>query len=277
MIELKNVSYSYGDEAVLKNISITFKDGEFCAVLGHNGSGKSTLAKLLNGILVPKSGKVTVYGLSTADENNLMNIRKNVGMVFQNPDNQIVSAIVEDDVAFGAENLCVPPQEIRKRVDKALDAVNMTRYGKAQTAMLSGGQKQRVAIAGVLAMQPKTIVFDESTAMLDPKGRADFMNIVKELNTNYGMNIILVTHFMEEAAEADRVIVWEDGEIIMDDTPKKVFENSERLVNTGLGIPQMTMLAHELNALGIDMPVNVVSVEETAKILLTRKMEYDRA
>lgn len=277
MIELKNVSYSYGDEAVLKNISITFKDGEFCAVLGHNGSGKSTLAKLLNGILVPKSGKVTVYGLSTADENNLMNIRKNVGMVFQNPDNQIVSAIVEDDVAFGAENLCVPPQEIRKRVDKALDAVNMTRYGKAQTAMLSGGQKQRVAIAGVLAMQPKTIVFDESTAMLDPKGRADFMNIVKELNTNYGMNIILVTHFMEEAAEADRVIVLEDGEIIMDDTPKKVFENSERLVNTGLGIPQMTMLAHELNALGIDMPVNVVSVEETAKILLTRKMEYDRA
>lgn len=277
MIELKNVSYSYDSEPVLKNISTTFKDGEFCAVLGHNGSGKSTLAKLLNGILLPESGEVTVYGLSTKDEKNLMKIRKNVGMVFQNPDNQIVSAIVEDDVAFGAENLCLPPAEIRKRVDSALKAVNMTKYSTAQTSALSGGQKQRVAIAGVLAMKPKTIVFDESTAMLDPKGRADFMNIVKRLNSDYDMNIILITHFMEEAAQADRVIVIEDGNIIMDDIPKNVFINSERLMGTGLGIPQMTMLAHELNALGIEMPKNIVSVEEAAEFLLMRKQENDKA
>lgn len=268
MIELKNVSFSYEDEEVLHNISTVFNDGEFCAVLGHNGSGKSTLAKLLNGILTPTSGEVIAYGMNTADDDKLFDIRKKVGMVFQNPDNQIVTAIVEDEVAFGAENLCLEPERIRRRVNEALLSVNLSRHHRRQTANLSGGEKQRLAIASVLVMHPKMIVFDESTAMLDPKGREDFMRIVNFLNKEKGMSVVLVTHFMDEAAMADRVLVLDNGSIVMDNTPKKVFCEWEKLQKYGLDIPQMTRLALELRELGLEVPYDVLSVEEMADILL---------
>ncbi|MDD6483841.1 MAG: energy-coupling factor transporter ATPase [Clostridiales bacterium] len=275
MIELNHVSFSYGDDEVLKDISLSFKEGEFCALLGSNGSGKSTLAKLLNGLLVPSTGDVTVCGMNTRDEKRLFDIRKNVGMVFQNPDNQLVTAIVEDEAAFGAENLGIEPEEIRLRVDEALAAVGMEKHRKRQVCELSGGEKQRTAIASVLAMRPKTIVFDEATAMLDPRGRADFMETVQRLRKTEGISVILITHYMDEAAEADRVLVLEKGKILMDGSPNTVFSRAKQLSGIGLDVPQMMRLSLELKKLGLDMPQDVLTVEETADIILKMRGEVN--
>ena len=237
-IEIEDLSYLYEDEEpdaapVLKNLSLKIKKGEFVAVLGHNGSGKSTLAKLLNMILIPTSGKIIVDGKDISSEEfsdeDVLELRKTVGMVFQNPDNQLVATIVEDDVAFGPENLGIPSKEIRERVDKALADVGMLQYAKHEPHRLSGGQKQRVAIAGVMAMLPQCIIFDESTAMLDPLGRKDVMDSIIKLNREKGITIIMITHYMEEAARADRIVVLNDGEAILDGTPAEVFEKEELL------------------------------------------------
>ena len=232
IIEIKDLEFSYEDadeknDAVLRGINLCIKKGEFLAVLGHNGSGKSTLAKHLNSILVPQKGKVLVEGIDTSDENMLYEIRQRVGMVFQNPDNQLVATIVEEDVAFAPENLGVKPDEIRNRVDYALEAVNMTEFAQHAPHMLSGGQKQRIAIAGVLAMKPDVLVMDEPTAMLDPSGRKEIMATVKKLNKEEKMTVVMITHFMEEAAQADRVVVMDHGEIVMEGAPKEIFSQVE--------------------------------------------------
>ena len=237
-IKIENLSISYeeddgGRTSVLKNISLDIKKGEYLAVLGHNGSGKSTLAKLLNMILEPDSGKIYIDGKEITDpsmtEEDVFELRKKVGMVFQNPDNQLVATIVEDDVAFGPENLGIEPHEIRTRVDDALSAVGMSEYAKGEPARLSGGQKQRIAIAGILAMKPDCMIFDESTAMLDPLGRRDIMNTIEMLNREHGITIIMITHYMDEAARANRIVVLDDGEILMDGTPTQIFEKHEKL------------------------------------------------
>ena len=250
LIEFKNVTYFYDTDEdeenrpqpspAIKDINIAFSKGEFAAVLGHNGSGKSTLAKMCNAILIPTSGEVTVEEMSTSDEENGDLIRRKVGMVFQNPDNQIVATIVEDDVAFGPENLGVEPTEIRRRVDESLKAVNMYDFRLKQPHNLSGGQKQRVAIAGVLAMRTDVIVLDEPTAMLDPVGRADVLATVHRLNRDYGITVIMVTHFMDEAVQADRVIVINKGSIVLDGTPEEVFSNTAAVKSCGLDVPQST-------------------------------------
>ena len=251
LIEFKNVTYYYDTDEedsadrplpspAIKDINIAFSKGEFVAVLGHNGSGKSTLAKMCNAILTPTEGEVTVEGMTTSDEENGNLIRRKVGMVFQNPDNQIVATIVEDDVAFGPENLGVEPPEIRRRVDESLKAVNMYDFRLKQPHNLSGGQKQRVAIAGVLAMRTDVIVLDEPTAMLDPVGRADVLRTVHSLNRDYGITVIMVTHFMDEAVRADRVIVMNKGSIVLDGTPKEVFSNTAAVKSCGLDVPQST-------------------------------------
>ncbi len=251
LIEFKNVTYYYDTDEedsadrplpspAIKDINIAFSKGEFVAVLGHNGSGKSTLAKMCNAILTPTEGEVTVEGMTTSDEENGDLIRRKVGMVFQNPDNQIVATIVEDDVAFGPENLGVEPSEIRRRVDESLKAVNMYDFRLKQPHNLSGGQKQRVAIAGVLAMRTDVIVLDEPTAMLDPVGRADVLRTVHRLNRDYGITVIMVTHFMDEAVRADRVIVMNKGSIVLDGTPKEVFSNTAAVKSCGLDVPQST-------------------------------------
>ena len=237
------------------------------AVLGHNGCGKSTLAKHLNAILLPESGSVTVYGLDTRKEENLLAIRQRVGMVFQNPDNQIVSNVVEEDVAFAPENLGVPSKEIQKRVDDALDAVGMLSYKKYAPHLLSGGQKQRVAIAGVLAMQPKTIVLDEPTAMLDPQGRQEVISIVQKLSREQNITAILITHHMDEAAEADRVIAMDDGKIIADGTPKQVFTQIDLLKSVGLTVPHTTQLLYALRCDGCELPLDALSVDECAQAI----------
>lgn len=267
MIKVKNLSYSYSHEnntvqQVLKNININISDGEFVAVLGHNGSGKSTFAKHLNAILLPVGGCVYIDGIPTSDEDKLWDIRSKVGMVFQNPDNQIVASIVEDDVAFAPENLAVEPKEIRKRVDEALDAVGMSEYKKHAPHMLSGGQKQRVAIAGIIAMKPNIIVMDEPTAMLDPIGRREVIQTILNLKEKYGITIVLITHNMDEAAKADRIVVIDDGEIIIDDTPRHVFKNVEKLKSIGLDVPQATLLAYELKKMGYPVRDDVLSVDE---------------
>lgn len=273
MIEIKNVSYRYHKEEadgslketlVLDNISLDIKEGEFVAVLGHNGSGKSTLAKHMNGLLLPESGECIIDGKSTCDESNLLSVRSQVGMVFQNPDNQIVSAVVEDDVAFAPENLGIEPSEIRKRVDDCLKTVGMYDYRRSDPSQLSGGQKQRVAIASVLAMQPKYLVLDEPTAMLDPKGRSEVINTIKKINRQNGVTVILITHYMEEAADADRVVVMDDGKIVFDDTPYEVFKNVKVLKNLGLDVPQATELAYMLRSDGIPVP-HVLTEAECAK------------
>lgn len=249
----ENVSFTYATEtndeknAAIRRVNFAVEKGEFIAVLGRNGSGKSTLAKLLNGIIVPTEGKVTVGGLDTADENNLVPIRKKVGMVFQNPDNQLVSNIVEEDVAFGPENLGIAPDEIRRRVDHALETVGMTEYKKHAPHRLSGGQKQRVAIAGILAMMPECIIFDESTAMLDPQGRTEILDTIRRLNREHGLTVILITHFMNEAAAADRVVVMDAGEIVREGTPKEIFSQVSFLHGVGLDVPQVTELIHLLS------------------------------
>lgn len=273
-IELNDVTFSYltdYDEHTVKNtvingISLEISRGEFVAVLGHNGSGKSTLAKMLNAINLPESGKVYVDGMDTSDENNLFDIRKRVGMVFQNPDNQIVATVVEEDVAFALENIGVEPAEIRRRVDEALKTVGMYEYREHAPHKLSGGQKQRIAIAGVLAMKPECIVLDEPTAMLDPIGRREIMATISELNS-MGVTIVLITHYMDEAARAKRVIVMDSGEIIMDDTPKRVFSQMDRLKSLGLDVPQVTELTHALISAGVDLPDDIISEDECYEAL----------
>ena len=272
MIETKNLSFIYREEdmesgeikeeKVLKDINIEIEKGSFTAVLGHNGSGKSTLAKHFNAILLPSGGKVYVKGMDKADENNIFNIRQSAGMVFQNPDNQMVAALVEDEVAFAPENLGVEPKEIRRRVDECLEIVNMTKYAQSSPSKLSGGQKQRVAIASVLAMNPEILILDEPTAMLDPKGRSEVIKTIKMLNEEKDITVVLITHYMDEAAQADRTVVIDDGEIVLDGTPKEVFKNVEKLKSLGLDVPQVTELAYELRKMGIEISDDVLTVDE---------------
>ena len=272
MIKAENLSYSYDGEddkkLVLRGLNLEIKKGSFVAVLGHNGSGKSTLAKHMNAILLPSGGKMYVSGIDTADEGRLFEIRSTVGMVFQNPDNQIVTSIVEDEVAFAPENLGVPPEEIRKRVDEALEIVGMTKYKDAAPSRLSGGQKQRIAIASALAMNPSCIVLDEPTAMLDPKGREEIISTIKRLNRENGMTVVLITHYMEEAALADRVVVMKKGDIVFDDIPEKVFSHVEEIKEIGLDIPQVTELLYRLGKMGIELPDGVTDIREGAELIL---------
>ena len=279
MISLQKLVHKYTsiedekevEKYALKGVNLEVKKGEFLVVLGHNGSGKSTIAKHINALLLPSEGKVIVDGLDTSDENNLWNIRSKAGMVFQNPDNQLVATIVEEDVAFGPENLGIEPKEIRRRVDESLDRVGMSEYKRHAPHLLSGGQKQRVAIAGVLAMQPECIVFDEPTAMLDPSGRKDVMNSIKQLNKEYGITIVLITHYMDEAAQGDRIVVVDDGKIIIEGAPKKVFSEVEKMKNIGLDVPQVTELAYELNKSGINISTEILNVDEMVDALCQLK------
>lgn len=273
IIELNNVVFDYSDEndnpvTVLNGISLNIERGSFTAVLGHNGSGKSTMAKLFNALEHPTSGTVTVNGMDTADQKYEFDIRKTVGIVFQNPDNQIVASIVEEDVAFGPENLGIEPKEIRKRVDEALKAVDMYEYRDHAPFKLSGGQKQRIAIAGILAMQPECIVLDEPTAMLDPKGRREVIETVKRLNKEKGMTVVLITHFMDEAAIADRVVVMDDGKFILDGTPVEVFGHVKELKAVGLDVPQPTELVQLLKDEGIDIQTDIIDVDGCVNALM---------
>lgn len=276
IITVDNLIFEYTDEdtgeknRVLDNVSLNVKEGEFLAVLGHNGSGKSTLAKHFNAILLPTDGRVFVDGIDTSDESRLFDIRRRVGMVFQNPDNQMVATIVEEDVAFAPENLGVPREEMRERVDNALETVGMTAFKRHAPHMLSGGQKQRVAIAGVLAMQPEILVMDEPTAMLDPNGRAEVIQTIKKLNREMGMTVILITHYMDEAVQADRVIVVDSGHISMEGTPRDIFPQVDRLVELGLDTPQSTYLIYMLNKLGLDFNPRVLNDKECAEELIKR-------
>ncbi len=269
IIEVKNVTFEYDDDdrkdVILKDFSIDIKRGSFTVILGHNGSGKSTLAKLLNGLYKPTSGSVFVDGISTTDEKNEIEIKRRVGLVFQNPDNQLVASIVEDDVAFGPENLGHNPELIRQEVDDALKAVDMYDFRKSTPHRLSGGQKQRIAIAGIIAMRPDCIVLDEPTAMLDPKGRTEIISTIKKLNREKGITIVLITHFMEEAVDADRVIVMDDGKIIADSTPKDIFSNIKLLKEVGLDVPQTTELLYRLKQGGMNITTDVISIEESAQ------------
>lgn len=273
-IEVKGASFSYAqteDTAaiqVFENLNLTVEQGSFVVILGHNGCGKSTLAKHFNGILLPSVGEIFVYGMETKSQQDLTPIRKTVGMVFQNPDNQIVSNVVEEDVAFALENLGLPTEEIRERVDAALKAVGMYDYRTHAPHLLSGGQKQRVAIAGVLAMRPKCVVLDEPTAMLDPVGRNEVVATIHELNEKFGVTVILITHHMKEAISADRVVVMNDGKIIADDTPKNVFSQVELLRGVGLTVPETTELMYELNREGWTLPLDALSVEDCAQAIM---------
>ena len=272
-IKFDNVSFAYDSEEeqpirAVNDFSLAVPEGQFMAILGHNGCGKSTVAKLVNGILVPTKGKVTVAGMDTADEDKTVDIRRNVGMVFQNPDNQIVATIVEDDVAFGPENLGVEPSEIRKAVDAALKAVGMYEFRKREPHRLSGGQKQRVAIVGVIAMNTKCIVMDEPTAMLDPQGRKEVIDTVMKLNKEFGITVILITHFMDEAVKADRVVVMDDGCIALDSTPKQVFRNVEKIKALGLDVPQATELVYRLRKRGMKLPDDILDENECAEAVL---------
>ncbi len=269
IISFNNVHFTYpgDDDETLRGIDLEIEEGTFVAVLGHNGSGKSTLAKHMNAILVPNEGKVTVAGLDTADENGIIDLRRNIGMVFQNPDNQIVANVVEDDVAFAPENLGVAPEEIRKRVDDALRQVGMYELRKHAPHLLSGGQKQRVAIAGVIAMQPKIIVLDEPTAMLDPQGRAEVVSTVSKLCREKGMTVILITHHMDECVDADRLIVMSNGRIVADGSPEKVFSMVELMEKEGLTVPETTRVLYELRGQGIDVPLDALRVEDCARAI----------
>lgn len=266
MIKTENLSFIYQDETtdekVLNEINLNIKKGSFTAILGHNGSGKSTLAKHFNAILLPTGGKVYIKGMNTADANELFNIRQTAGMVFQNPDNQMVAAMVEDEVAFAPENLGVAPEEIRRRVDECLAAVDMTAFAKSAPSKLSGGQKQRVAIAAVLAMNPEILILDEPTAMLDPKGRSEVLETIKTLNRERGITVVLITHYMDEAAQADRTIVMDNGETVLDGTPREVFKNVGQLKSLGLDVPQVTELIYELKKFGVELPDGILTVDE---------------
>ncbi len=273
MIEVKDVYFQYDGieeekQFALNGVNMTIKDGEFVAIVGHNGSGKSTLAKHFNSIYLPTTGDVIVDGMNTKDDDWLFEIRKKVGLVLQNPDNQIVAGIVEEDVAFGCENLGVPPQEIRQRVDEALKAVDMYDYRTHSPDKLSGGQKQRVAIAGIIAMEPECIVLDEPTAMLDPQGRQEVISTVRKLNQERGITIILITHYMEEAVLADRVIMMDSGKVLTDGTPREVFAQVEMLKKHRLDVPQATELCYRLKGCGYEVPECVLNEEECAKALI---------
>ena len=276
IIEIQNVVYEYDaytmdDEKVteraLDGVSLSIKKGEYLVVLGHNGSGKSTLAKLINGQNLPTEGDVFVNGMNTKEEDNTWEIRKTCGMVFQNPDNQMVATIVEEDVAFGPENLCIPNPELRERVDGALKSVDMESYRKHAPHLLSGGQKQRVAIAGVLAMNPECIVLDEPTAMLDPIGRGEILDTIQRLNTQEGKTIVFITHYMEEAVVADRVVVMNDGKVAMEGTPREIFSSVDRMKALGLDVPQVTELGYLLNASGYDVPADCLTIQELVSAL----------
>lgn len=269
IISIEHLSYTYpeGDTPALQDISLEIRRGSFVAVLGHNGSGKSTLAKCLNGILTPTKGRVLVNGMDTSNEEKLLDIHRTVGMVFQNPDNQIVANVVEDDVAFAPENLGVPPLEIRQRVDDALKCVGMYEFRLHAPHLLSGGQKQRVAIAGVLAMQPDCIVLDEPTAMLDPVGRKEVLTAVEKLRAERGMTVILITHHMSECTGADRLVVMSEGKIIADGKPKKVFSQVEEMKKASLSVPETVELLYGLRQAGIDLPLDALTVDECADVI----------
>ena len=267
IISVKDVTFTYEEatEPALTGVTLDVKRGEFLAVLGHNGSGKSTLAKLLNALYLPTEGKVIACGFDTADEDHLWDIRQQAGMIFQNPDNQIVATVVREDVAFGMENLGVPHDEMVQRIDEALAAVRMTDYADSAPHMLSGGQKQRVAIAGILAMQPSVIIADEATAMLDPSGRKEVLKTIKRLNREKGITVVWITHFMEEAAQADRIVVMNKGTTVLSGTPREVFEQVETLRDIHLDVPHMTDLSQDLRKEGMPLPAGILTVEEMAE------------
>ncbi len=274
MIEVNHLSHLYVDEngndvRALDDVNLTIQRGEFVAIIGTNGSGKSTLAKHFNVLLQPTEGNVTVCGFDTLDDEHIWNIRQHVGMVFQNPDNQIVAAVVEEDVAFGPENLGVPSAEIRKRVDEALAAVNMTEYAEHSPHLLSGGQKQRIAIAGVLAMKPDCIVLDEPTAMLDPKGRLEVLETIHRLNKEEGITIVIITHFMEEAVTADRVVVMKNGVKLQEGTPREIFTQVDTLKDLGLDVPVAAEVASKLIHKGVDIPNDIITNDELGDALTT--------
>ena len=279
MIKCSNVSFKYinntegknEEKYALKNVNLEVKKGEFLVILGHNGSGKSTIAKHINALITPSEGTVIVDGLDTSNPEVLWDIRAKAGMVFQNPDNQLVATIVEEDVAFGPENLGIDPAEIRKRVDDSLEKVGMSEYKRHAPHLLSGGQKQRVAIAGILAIEPECIIFDEPTAMLDPSGRKEVLNNIKYLNKEHGMTIILITHYMDEAAQADRIIVMDGGSIKMEGTPREIFPQVERMKTIGLDVPQVTELAYELKKAGININEKILNVDEMVEELCQLK------
>lgn len=268
IIKMQNVKFKYDNESdyVVNDITLNIKEGEFTAIIGHNGSGKSTLAKLINSILLPTGGKVYVKGMDTSDDTKLWEIRQTAGMVFQNPDNQLVATIVEEDIAFGPENQGVEPSEIRRRVDEALNTVGMYEYRKRPPHLLSGGQKQRIAIAGVLALNSDCIILDEPTAMLDPSGRKEVMETLKKLH-GQGKTILLITHYMDEAVQTDRVIVMDNGNIKLDGTPKEVFRNIDEIKKYGLDVPQVTELTQELIKEGLNLPPDIIDVKELVDIL----------
>lgn len=276
IIKIKNLIFEYAAEEnektvqAIRDVSLNIEKGSFTAIIGKNGSGKSTLAKNLNGLLLPSHGNIMVKSWDTRDDEHIWDIRQTAGMVFQNPDNQLVSSIVEDDVAFGPENLGIDPVEIRERVDKALEAVNMGEYKKKAPHLLSGGQKQRIAIAGVVAMKPECIIFDEPTAMLDPKGREEIMQIISELHDE-GITVILITHFMDEAVRADRVIIMNEGEVLLDGTPTSVFSQEEKIRNANLDLPMAVQLAQRLRRRGIKVPENVITPEEMVEFICQYK------
>ena len=259
-IEVIGLKRRYGEDWVLKGLNLSFEQGKIHGIIGKNGSGKSTLAKNLNGLLLPSGGTIYVKSWDTKDDNHIWDVRQTAGMVFQNPDNQLVSSIVEDDVAFGPENLGIEPQEIRKRVDQALESVNMGKYKKKAPHLLSGGQKQRIAIAGVVAMKPECIIFDEPTAMLDPKGRDEIMQIISELHEE-GITVILITHFMDEAVRAERVIIMNEGTILLDGSPSEVFSKGETIKEANLDVPLAVELAGRLRKRGIKIPQNIITSE----------------
>ena len=259
------------DKVAINHVSMEVKKGEFLVILGHNGSGKSTTAKHMNALLLPSGGKMYVDGLDTSDIENLWEVRRRAGMVFQNPDNQLVATIVEEDVAFGPENLGVDPKEIRERVDDSLKAVGMYEYRKHAPHLLSGGQKQRIAIAGILAMRPKCIVLDEPTAMLDPSGRNEVMKTIKEVNKKFGITIILITHYMDEAAQADRIIVMDKGEKVMEGVPREIFSQVQKIKSIGLDVPQVTELAYELQKEGVDISTEILNIDEMVNALCQLK------
>ncbi|MDM0452430.1 energy-coupling factor transporter ATPase [Clostridium perfringens] len=259
------------EKVAINHVSMEVKNGEFLVILGHNGSGKSTMAKHMNALLLPSGGKMYVDGLDTSDIENIWEVRRRAGMVFQNPDNQLVATIVEEDVAFGPENLGVDPKEIRERVDDSLKAVGMYEYRKHAPHLLSGGQKQRIAIAGILAMRPKCIVLDEPTAMLDPSGRNEVMKTIKEVNKKFGITIILITHYMDEAAQADRIIVMDKGEKVMEGVPREIFSQVKKIKSIGLDVPQVTELAYELQKEGVDISTEILNIDEMVNALCQLK------
>lgn len=272
IIEIDGVEFSYEEtedreDLALKGVDIKIEKGEFVVILGHNGSGKSTLAKLINGQHFPTKGDITIKGMNTKDDTKIWDIRSTCGMVFQNPDNQIITTVVEEEVAFGPENLGVPQEELRNRVDECLEIVGMTEYKKHSPALLSGGQKQRIAIAGILAMNPECIVLDEPTAMLDPSGRKDIMDTIKFLNKEHNKTIIHITHYMEEAISADRIIVMNSGEVVVEGSPREIFVQVDKMKALGLDVPQVTELAYLLNKDGFDVSKDVLSIDDMVKAI----------